>query len=504
VNTEHFPALIVVVPLLLSFVVFAVGLVRRSLCLPIVILTLLACLGFAIGILQSVLTKGGTVRYYLGAWDPPWGIEYAVDHLNALVLLSIAVVSLLVAIHSRSVTAKEIPASKHGPFYTLLLLQVTGLFGMTITGDVFNLYVLLEIASFSAYAIIGMGEGGAPFAAFRYMIFGTIGACAYLLGIGYLYILTGSLNMADLRQLLVPLYESRVLLVGFAFIMVGIAIKMALFPVHTWLPDSYTLAPSAVSALLAPLFTKVGVYVLLRFLFTVFDPSFSSQMFPVLKVLGGVATIGIIFASIMALAQTDLKRMLCYLIVAEIGYIVVGVACANRVGLIGAILHTVNDIFMMACLFTVAGSITAYRGSRNIELFRGLHRTMPVTLAVFVAGALSVVGVPPFCGFFSKWYLVLGTIHAGQWVYLGVLLAGSLLNAVLFFRVLEKAYFELRDESGHAEPHGRKRPLIDRIPLTELGPMVVLALLLIFLGLFSNNIIGDVIEHAIPQTMRIH
>ena len=500
-STEHFPALIVVVPLLLSFVVFAVGLTRRRLCLPIVILALLACLVFAIGILQDVLTRGGTIRYFLGAWAPPWGIEYAVDHLNALILVAIAIVSLLVAIHSKSVVAKEIPASRLGPFYTLFLLQVTGLFGMTITGDVFNLYVLLEIASFSAYAIIGMGEGGAPFAAFRYMIFGTIGACAYLLGIGYLYILTGSLNMADLRQLLVPLYESRVLLVGFAFIMVGVAIKMALFPVHTWLPDSYTLAPSSVSALLAPLFTKVGVYVLLRFLFTVFDPSFSIQLFPVLKILGGIAVIGILFASIMALAQTDLKRMLCYLIVAEIGYIVIGVACANRLGLTGAILHTVNDIFMMACLFTAAGSISAYRGSRNIDLLRGLHRTMPVTLAVFVAGALSVVGVPPLCGFFSKWYLVLGTVHARQWVYLGVLLAGSLLNAVLFFRVLEKSYFELRDERGHTEPHGRRRLAVDRLARTELIPMVLLALILLFLGIFSNSIIRDIVAYAIPKTL---
>ena len=474
---------------------------RRSLCLPIVILTLLACLVFAVGILQAVLAKGGTIRYFLGAWDPPWGIEYAVDHLNALILVAIAIVSLLVAIHSKSIVAKELPAFKLGPFYTLMLLQVTGLFGMTITGDVFNLYVLLEIASFSAYAIIGMGEGGAPFAAFRYMIFGTIGACAYLLGIGYLYILTGSLNMADLRQLLVPLYESRVLLVGFAFIMVGIAIKMALFPVHTWLPDSYTLAPSAVSALLAPLFTKVGVYVLLRFLFTVFDPAFSIEMFPVLKILGGIAVIGILFSSIMALAQTDLKRMLCYLIVAEIGYIVVGIACANRLGLTGAILHTVNDMFMMACLFTAAGSISAYRSSRNIEHFRGLHRTMPVTLAVFVAGALSVIGVPPFCGFFSKWYLVLGTVHSGQWIYLGALLTGSLLNAILFFRILEKSYFEPRDEGGHTEPHGQRRFIIDRIPRTELIPMVLFALMLLFLGLFSNSIIRDIVTYAIPKTL---
>ena len=200
-----------------------------------------------------------------------------VDHLNGLVLVAIAIVSLLAAIYAKTMVDREIPVAKHAPFYALFLLQVTGLFGMTVTGDMFNLYVLLEIASFSAYAMIGMGEGAAPFAAFRYMIFGTLGACAYLLGVGYLYMITGSLNMADLRQILVPLYQSPVLFVGFAFLLVGTAVKMALFPVHTWLPDSYTLAPSSVSVLLAPLFTKVGAYVLIRVLFTVFDPSFSTH-----------------------------------------------------------------------------------------------------------------------------------------------------------------------------------------------------------------------------------
>jgi multicomponent Na+:H+ antiporter subunit D len=266
---EHYPALIVVTPLVMSFAVFAAGLFNRRICFPLVIAALAACFYFSVALLARVVQQGSPIHYYLGAWDPPWGIEYVVDHLNGLILVSVALISLLVGIYSRSIAAGEFREEKLPQFYTLFLLQVTGLLGMTITGDAFNLYVLLEIASFSAYAIIGMGEGAAAFAAFRYMIFGTIGACAYLLGVGYLYILTGSLNMADLRDLLPPLYGSRVLMAGFAFLMVGVAIKMGLFPVHTWLPDSYTLAPSSVSALLAPLFTKVGAYVLLRVLFHV-------------------------------------------------------------------------------------------------------------------------------------------------------------------------------------------------------------------------------------------
>jgi multicomponent Na+:H+ antiporter subunit D len=495
----HFPALLVVVPLVVSFFIFGFGLFDRRVCFPLLLATLAVCLLFAGGTFWTVLSSGLPIHYHLGAWSPPWGIEYVVDHLNGLVLTAIAIVSLMAAVYAKSMIEREIPVAKHAPFYALFLLQVTGLFGMTVTGDVFNLYVLLEIASFSAYALIGMGKGGAPFAAFRYMIFGTLGACAYLLGVGYLYMITGSLNMADLRQILVPLYQSPVLVVGFAFLLVGVAVKMALFPVHTWLPDSYTLAPSSVSVLLAPLFTKVGAYVMIRILFTVFDPSFSTSVLPVALVLGWVAVVGIIFSSIMALAQTDFKRMLCYLIVTEIGYIVIGVASGNRMGLTGSILHIVNDMFMMGLLFMVAGAIQTHFNTGKTHDLTGLHRKMPITAAVLVIGGLSVIGVPPMCGFFSKWYLILGAIQAKQWVFMGTLLLGSLLNAILFFRIFERSYFE----PHHDAPHRGREPgtNFERAAKGELAPMALMAIFIILLGLFSGYIVQYSIAYAIPRGM---
>ena len=497
---EQFPVLIVVTPLIMSFILFTVSWWNKRLCFPILLATLSACLVFAIGILDMVIKHGQPIHYHLGGWDPPWGIEYVIDHLNALVLVAVAVVAWLVALYAKSVVEKELHESKLPQFYTLFLLQVTGLFGITATGDMFNLYVLLEIASFSAYAIIAMGERGADFAAFRYVIFGTIGACAYLLGVGYLYILTGSLNMADLAQLIPKLFYNKALLVGFAFFLVGVGIKMGIFPLHTWLPDAYTLAPSAVSALLAPLFTKVGAYVIIRIMFTVFDPSFSIKLYPVMDILGWIAAIGIAFACIMALAQSDLKRMLCYLIVAEMGYIVIGIASANRLGLTGAILHIVNDMFMMACLFTVVGAIMYQTGTRNIYQFRYLHRTMPVTLGVFVVGALSVVGVPPMCGFFSKWYLILGTIEAKKWLLLFVLLASSLVNAILFFRVIENAYLEPRGEHAFAHDGGHPSISLDKVPISMLISMLMIAAGIILLGVFSGVIIKHIIQFAIPAS----
>jgi multicomponent Na+:H+ antiporter subunit D len=495
----HFPVLLVVVPLIVSFLIFGFGYFDRRVCFPLLVVTLVACLFFAGGTFWTVLASGQPIHYYLGAWSPPWGIEYVVDHLNGLVLVAIAIVSLLASIYAKSMIDREIPVAKHAPFYALFLLQITGLFGMTVTGDMFNLYVLLEIASFSAYALIGMGKGAAPFAAFRYMIFGTLGACAYLLGVGYLYMITGSLNMADLSQILVPLYQSPVLFVGFAFLLVGIGVKMALFPVHTWLPDSYTLAPSSVSVLLAPLFTKVGAYVMIRVLFTVFDPSFSTRILPATLVLGWVAVAGIIFSSIMALAQTDLKRMLCYLIITEIGYIVIGVASGNRAGLTGSIFHIVNDMFMMGLLFMVVSAIQAHFGTGNIHELTGLHREMPVTSAVLVIGGLSVIGVPPMCGFFSKWYLILGAIEAKQWVFMGTLLLGSLLNAILFFRIFERSYFE----PHHDAPQRGREPgaRLERAAKSELVPMALMAVFVILLGFFSGYIVQYAIAYAIPRGM---
>jgi len=503
VISHQFPVLIVVTPLILSFFVNVLGWWNKRYCIPIVFIALVVSLVSSIGALEAVIRHGGPIHYHLGNWEPPWGIEYVVDYLNTPILVAIAFIAILVLIYSKKSIEQELPESKIPQFYTLFLLNVTGLLGITVTGDAFNLYVLLEIASFSAYAIIGMGERGAEFASFRYIIFGTIGACAYLLGVGYLYIVTGSLNMADLNHLLVKLYQSKAVLVGFAFFLVGVGIKMGTWPVHTWLPDAYTYAPSAVSALLAPLFTKVGAYVMVRLMFTIFDPSFSIQLYPITEILGWIAVFGIIFACIMALAQSDLKRMFCFVIVAEMGYILIGIAAGNRLGLTGAILHIINDMFMMVCLFTVAGAIMYQIGTRDIYKFRKLHRTMPITLAVFVVGALSVVGVPPMCGFFSKWYLILGTIEAKKWVLLVVLLGSSLVNAVLFFRVIENAYLEPRGEEAHAFAHDGGQPIItlDKVPLSMLVPMLVIAASIILLGIFSGVIIKHVIQFAVPASL---
>ena len=488
-----FPILIIAVPLITAFLVIPLGWLKRSLCYPLMILSLSLSTLSALVILIHLLSDG-ILHYRLGGWPPPWGIEYVIDHLNAFVVLIVSVISLLIGISSKEMVQKDFP-EKTVFFYSLFLLQVTGLLGIVVTGDLFNLYVFLEIASIAGYALIAIGEDGAPFASFNYMIYGTIGACFYLLGVGYLYITTGSLNMTDLTQLLPGLTSSKVVLLAFAFFVVGIAIKMALFPLHVWLPDAYTYAPSVVSSLVAPLTTKVGAYVLIRILLHLFPHSFFIETIPAALLLRWVAGIAVIFGCILALAQTDLKRMLGYVLIAEIGYIGLGIGLGNRNGLIGAILHILNDGLMMACLFLIVGAITFKGWPRKMNLLTGIHRKMPLTMATLVISGLSVIGIPPTCGFFSKWYLVLGAIDSKQWLSVAILLASSLFNAILFFRVIEKAYFEPARDEHESEDRSIE---MDGVPFTILIPLFILTAGILSVGLLSGKIISGIIQHAIP------
>ena len=495
--TDQLPALIIVAPLLGAFLTPIIGWRYRHLCRPWTLMILAVPLYAAVGSLIQVV-RSGAFGYNLGGWAPPWGIEYRIDHLSALMLVLIAAIGLLATINAKPGVKMEF-RGKESHFYTLLLLQITGLLGIVITGDLFNIFVFLEISSLSGYGLIAHGEDGAPMATFNYIIIGTIGASFYLLGVGYLYMATGSLNIADLATILPNLYHSKMILVGFAFFTTGVAIKMGLFPLHTWMPDAYTTAPDPVSTLIAPLMTKVAAYILIRIMFTLFQPDFAISIVPVATILGWMAVVAIIVGGIKALAQTDIKRMVTYIMVAEVGYIVMGISVMNRPGLTGAILHIVNDACMIFCLFLVIGAISYKGHGREIHHFQNLNKKMPYTMAAFVIVALSMCGIPPACGFFSKWYLIMGTIEAKQWVFAITLLGSSLVNAILFFRIIEKAYLS---PLGGAHGHDHEEEIIarDEAPASMLIPILITAAIIIILGPLSGKIINTVIQHAVPAT----
>jgi len=456
---DQSPVLILLIPLLTAFVLSLACAGRDRLAYILLVAAMAGSFAAALHTLLLVLEAGGPVRYRLGAWPPPFGIELVIDHLSAMVLCLVSGCALLTSIYSLRSVRREIPDRIH-LYYTLYCLLVTGLLGMVATGDAFNLYVLLEISALSSYALLARGRGYAYYATFKYIIMGTIGACFYLLGVGYLYIKTGSLNMADLFRLLATeeMHQSVSIRVGFILIILGIWIKMGFFPLHGWLPNAYSRASDTTSCLIAPLMTKVSVYIMLRLMFSVFSVEYVFETIAWQELVVWLASAAIVAGSISALAQRDLKRMLSYIIVAEVGYMVGGAWLANASGFTGTVYHILADALMTLCLFMAVGAVIHKTGKSSLEAMHNIFRRMPVTAAVFLAGGLSLVGVPPTCGFFSKWYLITGGLEAGHYPFVAALLFSSLINAIIFFRLVEIAYFgRFEEAAGHGAAAGPGR-----------------------------------------------
>lgn len=492
---EQYPIIVLLAPLFGALIVGLAGMADRRICYPVVLLSMATAVAVSIGLLQRVMGEGA-IRYFVGGWSQPVGIgiELRVDTINALVLLAITSVGFLTAIFSFR-RVNEDKTEKSPLFYALYLLLIMGLSGMVITGDAFNLYVLLEVSSLTSYALIAMGKSKrASVAAFNYIIMGTIGASFYLLGVGYLYLRTGTLNMLEIHQAISALETgSSTIVVAFVMIIVGVMIKMAFFPLFGWLPNAYSYCPSSTSCVLAPLMTKVSVYVMIRMMLTVFGTDWVFENLQYSQWMVGMAIIAILAGSVLALAQVELKKMFCYLIVAEVGYMVGGAWLANHWGMVGAIYHIMSDALMTLCLFLAAGIFLRQFAVVRIDQLDGMFRRMPVTMAAFVIGALAMIGIPPTCGFFSKWYLIRGGMESGHWGYVIALLISSLINAVLFFRIFEIAYFGKNPPEGHA--HHEKVEMNEARP-SALIPLIAAAVIILLLGIFNRDIV-ELIEQSL-------
>jgi multicomponent Na+:H+ antiporter subunit D len=479
VIAEHLPALQVVVPLAAA---------------PLIVLLRHPGIAWALAVAASVFAFGasvalalevartGVISYAMGNWPPPWGIEYRVDALSAFVLVLVSAIGALVAPYAWRSVAAELPREQHYLFYAVYCLCLAGLLGMSITGDAFNLFVFMEIASLSMYVLIALGrDRRALLASYQYLVLGTIGATFYVIGVGLLYLATGTLNIADLAARLPQIGGTRPVLAALSFITVGVSLKLALFPLHLWLPNAYAYAPSAATALLAATATKVSVYVLLRFYFTVFGAALVVDALPVPEILIGLSIAAIVTASLVALWQADLKRLLAYSSVAQIGYITLGVGMATRDGLTAAVVHLFNHGITKGALFLLVGGIALRAGGVGFERLQGLARTMPLTcLGVTLAG-LSLIGVPGTAGFISKWYLVLGALEAGHWWLAGLVVLTSLIAVAYVWRFVEAAYL--------SEPPAGKAPA-GEAPLSMLVVSWALVAACIWFGFDTSFTVG--------------
>ena len=430
------PALLVAAPLLGSVLAFLAGLFRRKSGWHVALVASLVQVGGALTLASRAFGEE-PVRYVVGGFTAPFGIELVVDGLSATMAVLVAAVALAVLAYAR------VAGPRSNVFYAVYLLLVAGLTGMSITGDVFNMYVFLEITGLAAYALVASGEGGrSALAALKYLIVGTVGASLFLLGIGYAYVATGTLNMDDLSaQLAAVGYADPLVQAAFALLVVGLFVKVAVFPLHAWQPDAYAGSPDSVSALISALVSTVAAYALIRVVFTVFTVDFLDANPEARSLLAAGAMVSIVFGSVLAVSQSELKRMLAYSSVSQFGLVVGAVAVATDTAMTGAMIHLVGHAVMKGGLFLTVGLIATATGARTVDGYEGLVERFPLGAGAFGVLALAMVGVPPAVGFVGKWYVAVGAVEAEAWPLAVVILASTLLTLAYFARILERIFF---------------------------------------------------------------
>jgi multicomponent Na+:H+ antiporter subunit D len=471
---SQLPILQIAVPLLGAVVV---AFLRRGASAFVVTLAVSWVLPFiAIAMLLQVL-ETGPISYALGGWIPPIGIEYRVDVLNAAILVLVSLIGAVIMPFAYRSVDFEIDDDRLAWFYCMYLLCLAGLLGVAITGDAFNAFVFLEISSLSTYVLVAMGnDRRALVASFQYLILGTIGATFYVIGVGILYVITGSLNIADIANRLATVAsgDMRAAVTALAFITVGISLKCALFPLHAWLPNAYTYAPSWATVFLSATATKVAIYLLARYYYSVFGAALDIRSLPIGEFIVALSLAAMVVASFIAVFETNLKRMLAYSSVAQIGYITLGLAMANQAGLTGGLVHIANHAMMKATLFLAAGAIFLRACTVNLKDLSGIGRKMPLTSAAFAIAGFGLVGTPGTAGFISKWYLAIGALDKGWWPVVFLIVGSSMIALVYVGRVLEVMYLR--------EPTPELTDVTDP-PLSMMLPMLVLTVAVVYFGI---------------------
>lgn len=484
----HAPALLVLVPMFVAPLA-AVMPSGRLAWLATILATGFSLLMAIVLLAQVQSVEGGAViSYHMGGWAPPAGIEFRIDALNAMVLLLVTAIGFLASIFGWPSIQAEITQAKHAMFMAAYLICFMGLCGVAATGDAFNLFVFLEISSIATYVLVALGasrDRRALPAAINYLLMGTIGASFFVVGVGFLYAATGTLNMVDLAVRLEDLGENKAVLAGYAFIFVGLGLKAAMFPLHQWLPNAYAYSPSFVTTFLAATATKVAVYALVRFLFTVFGLEFTFEGSSLIWILMPMGIAAMVACSFQAAFQTDVRRTLAYSSVAQVGYMLLGISIATSAGVAAGLFHLVNHALIKGALFmAIAGVVLTYKGT-SLNDFRGLARTAPWTMTAFAIAALSLIGVPLTAGFQSKYALVMALFDGGWGWAVGIVMFSSLLAVIYMGRILEAAFFKapLNPNKKHKEA-----------PMLILVPLWILALGNIWVGVqggFVANLAGD-------------
>ncbi|MDC3401798.1 monovalent cation/H+ antiporter subunit D family protein [Alphaproteobacteria bacterium] len=469
---EHAPILQIVIPLLAA--PFAVLLRKPLLAWLLALAAVGSSFVISLYLFNIVSTTGQSITYEIGSWPSPIGIVYVIDAANAYLIPLISGIALVVTFACRDLIDREIDRRDQTLFYTAWLLTIAGMLGQLATGDAFNIFVFLEISSLSAYALVAMGAGKdrrALPAAYNYLILGTIGATFYTIGIGFLYMLTGTLNLADMAERLPAVADNHTAFAGLAFIALGLFLKMALFPLHFWLVPAYSYAPSAVSTLMAATATKVSAFILIRLVFGVFGIDFPGMLDLLGIVLISLGAIGAVVGTVAAILETDLKRIFAQSSIAQLGYIAMGMGLASNAGLAASFIHLFNHALIKGALFLAVGALVAQLGTVTLTSIRGIGRQAPMTTAAILVGGLALLGVPLTAGFISKFYLISAQLQQEAWGFAAITVLSSVLALIYVWKIVEAAYLSPR-------PAGA--PVIQETPSHWLPAWVLVAATIYF------------------------
>ncbi len=461
--------LFVVIPLAAAFVISLIGKVYRRAGDILANSASLALLVLSFFALLTLNSQASAVSVYrVGSWIPPIGICMVLDGLSCFMLITLNLVSFLVTIYSISYMEKY--TSKYR-FYTLFMLMLAGMNGVIITGDMFNLFVFLEIASIASYALVAFGtESEELEASFKYAIMGSVASSFILLGIALLYSYTSSLNMADISSVLATKGHSNIVAFISVLFLMGFGLKAAVVPFHAWLPDAHPSAPAPISAMLSGVFIKtLGIYALVRIFFNVLG--ISSTLLFLLIILG---IISMSAGAFLAIGQRDIKRMLAYSSISQIGYIIFAIGIGTPLAILGGLLHLINHAIFKSLLFLNSGAVEYSTRTRDLQQMGGLNRRLPITGYTSLVGSMSISGIPPLSGFWSKLIIIIAAIQAKYIGFATIAVLISILTLAYYLKLQRYAFFgELN----------KKWERIKEVPFSMKLSMVVLAILCIIAGL---------------------
>ncbi|HQM50922.1 MAG TPA: proton-conducting transporter membrane subunit [Candidatus Hydrogenedentes bacterium] len=490
--------LCVALPLGGAFVTALLG--RRFPALAPLLGTVASALLLAISLLSvKVLLQHGVLVYTVGGWPPPVGISMVLDGLTAFMLVTVNLVAFLVVIFCLDYVNQFTARSS---FYVLFLLMVTGMNGVIVTGDLFNLFVFLEVAAVASYGLVAFGmEKHALEAAFKYAVMGSVGSLCILLGIAMLYATTSTLNMADMARVLAMNEPGALTAFVTVLFLMGFGMKGAVVPFHAWLPDAHSSAPAPISAMLSGVLIKaLGVYALCRVTFNILGAS--PRILGVLLFIGALSMVAGVF---LAIGQWDLKRLLAYHSISQIGYVILGIGLGTPLGIMGGLFHLFNHSLFKSLLFLDSGVIEYATGTRDLKEMGGLRAKLPVTGATTLAASMSIAGIPPFNGFWSKLLIIVAAIQAERYGYAFWAVLASILTLASFMKVMRYTFFGQLNTRWNSVT---ETSFFMKLSLVALAVLCVLGGLLLlpqareaFLGLASEAITNgtEYVKMAITQ-----